>query len=376
MSQQFKRKEISLCIAIVISLTGCARFDTRMQANGPFDYQQSTLNPEYVSNGYSREESRDAFDIPLLNQTQKEIGLKAKNVDIRPPTQLIKIIDGVREDKGNISGTTIVFNTFLQENDLNLKIRTLVSDYLVSKNAQFRVNATQRGLVELAEVTEEIIFGNFLNENVIMKKSSLEIKVSTLQDQHQVSLSVRLLKHSETNDGTLLPFKLTNKNKQNIETSFINDLLLFAYQEKEKEKKTSISLESQPLPIKLGFDENHQMAWLIDESFTKTWQELPSLFKLLNFEIINEDKELGSMLLSYSAPSNDYWKTNNLQPFKLDSAQYFIQLGELTKSSSAIIWLDADKAPLSDALVSEIYLSITDKVRQVLLLKEVQSNHL
>ncbi|WP_094751972.1 outer membrane protein assembly factor BamC [Psychromonas sp. CD1] len=374
MSQQFKRKEISLCIAIVISLTGCARFDTRMQANGPFDYQQSTLNPEYVSNGYSREESRDAFDIPLLNQTQKEIGLKAKNVDIRPPTQLIKIIDGVREDKGNISGTTIIFNTFLQENDLNLKIRTLVSDYLASKNAQFRVNATQRGLVELAEVTEEIIFGNFLNENVIMKKSSLEIKVSTLQDQHQVSLSVRLLKHSETNDGTLLPFKLTNKNKQNIETSFINDLLLFAYQ--EKEKKTSISLESQPLPIKLGFDENHQMAWLIDESFTKTWQELPSLFKLLNFEIINEDKELGSMLLSYSAPSNDYWKTNNLQPFKLDSAQYFIQLGELTKSSSAIIWLDADKAPLSDALVSEIYLSITDKVRQVLLLKEVQSNHL
>lgn len=214
----------------------------------------------------------------------------------------------------------------------------------------------------------------FLNKNTINKASSFSIKVSAEQQSHRVNLTVRLLSYSEKNDSELLEFKLTEKNKQNIETRLINDLLLFSYQQKEKHALQNIG--SQPLPIKLGFDENHQMAWLVSESFEKTWQELPSLLTLLNFEIIKSDKNLGSMLLKYSAPSDDYWAENNLHPFELKNAQYNIQLGEATADSSALIWLDENKKPLKDALVTEIYLSITDKVRQVLLLNEVQSKKL
>ncbi|MFT5652860.1 MAG: outer membrane protein assembly factor BamC, partial [Psychromonas sp.] len=39
-------------------------------------------------------------------------------------------------------------------------------------------------------------------------------------------------------------------------------------------------------------------------------------------------------------------------------------------------WLDADKKPLADEKVTEIYFSITSKIRDILLLNENQSKAL
>ena len=44
--------------------------------------------------------------------------------------------------------------------------------------------------------------------------------------------------------------------------------------------------------------------------------------------------------------------------------------------STSISWLDEDKKPLPDQKVTEIYLSITEQVRNVLLLNDKQTKAL
>lgn len=161
MIKQFKKSHITLSIAVMISMTGCARFDTRMQANGPFNYQESTLNTKYITTGYTQDESRDLFVIPKLSQYQKDNGLRADAVDIRPPTQLIKIMDGIIEDKDHSQGTRIWFNDFQSQQELTSKVSTLLNDFLISKNATYTLAKNNGDTIEPVEIKEEISFGNF-----------------------------------------------------------------------------------------------------------------------------------------------------------------------------------------------------------------------
>jgi outer membrane protein assembly factor BamC len=168
-----------------------------------------------------------------------------------------------------------------------------------------------------------------------------------------------------------LKIKLTGKRKKNVELMMVNEILEFAYSIKEKQEIES--LNHQPLPIKLGFDDNNQSVWVVDSPFIDVWEKLPRLLKLLNFEIVEVDKNLGYLLVEFNQPDDDYWKKNNLNPFELEETEYFIQLGELNGGLTSITWLDEEKKFIDSTKVSEIYLSITDRVRDVLLIKDKQT---
>ncbi|MCG6201209.1 outer membrane protein assembly factor BamC [Psychromonas antarctica] len=374
MIKLFKQRSTTAAVIIALSLTGCSRFDTRMQANGTFDYQKTQLTPPYQTADFSNDEARTQFAVPALTDMQSKLGFLTHDVDIRPPTQLIAVIDGVSLDASEKQQTKIWFNAFKQNDDIATKVWQLLESYLAENKVPVIAKDNLSQQLETGVFSQKTNFGGFLNSSEVEQQSSYRFTLEKQSDGHSVALNVQALTYRESSEGKPLKFNMSNKNKKNIELRFVNDLLVFAY--KEQESNELKDLDSQPLPIKLGFDDNHQNVWVIETQFLETWRKLPALLSLLNFDVVEADKNLGYFLLKYNPPNSDYWAENNLNPFELESAEYFIQLGELTGGSTSISWLDEDKAPISDQKVTEIYLSITDRVRNVLLLQDKQTKPL
>jgi len=373
MKKIFNKSHLTLAI-IALSLTGCSAFDTRMQPLDDYDYLDGTLVDKYQTGRFSNEESRNSYALPSLTPAQEDNGYVAPNIDIRPPTQLISVIDGVFLDPAETSKSKVLFNALDTSDDMSRKIWDLLDAYLAENNVNFVFKDASLLQLETDVFTQKTSHGASFSKNVVVKESSYRFNVEQTSGRYGASFSVDALSYSENNDGELLPFNLSEKTKRNVELGFINDFLLYVYQQRVLQDE--INAESVPLPIRLGFDENNQTAWIVDAKFSDTWIRLPRLTSLLGFETIETDQNLGYMLLQFSEPKKSYWSENNLNEFTLEEAEYFIQLGELNDGSTSILWLDKDKKPLESNKVSEIYLSITDKVRDVLLLKDNQSKPL
>jgi len=374
MIKLFKQSSTTAAVFIALSLTGCARFENRMQANGSFDYQNVQLTPVYKTGQYSNDEARDTFATPVLTESQKASGLLTQDIDVRPPTQLIPVIDGVLLDAGDKQHTKIWFNAFKENDNVGAQVWQLLESYLAENKVEIVSKEESLQQLKTGILSQKTDFGGLLNSNEVVRDSSYRFTLEQQADGHSVAVTIEVLSYAESNDGKALNFKLTDKNKQNVERRFANELLEYAY--KVKEANELNELDSQPLPIKLGFDDNHQIVWLVDTQFLETWRKLPDLLTLLHFEIVEADKNMGFFLLKFSAPDDEYWSENKLNPFKLENAEYFIQLGELTGGRTSISWLDEDKKPLPDQKITEIYLSITEQVRNVLLQSDKQTKAL
>lgn len=373
MIKLFKPSTTTAAVLVALSLAGCSSIETRMQANGDFDYQDVQLVPAYKSGPYSNDEARAQFNVPDLTEPQIKAGQLTKDVDIRPPTQFIPVIDGVLP-AAEQQQTKVWFNALKADDDMKAKVWLLLESYLAENNMDIISKDELLQQLKTAVHTQKNVYGSFINRSEVLQEASYRFTVEELADGHSVALTVDLLSYSESNDGKPLKFILTDKSKKNIELRFVNNLLEFAYAEKQADELNN--LDSQPLAIKLGFDDNHQISWISESNFSDTWRKLPDLLSLLHFDIIEADKNFGSYLLEFSAPDEEYWQENNLNPFTLKNAKYFIQLGEMAGDSTSISWLDKDKKPLPDQQVTDIYLSFSEQLRDLLLQKDKQTKAL
>lgn len=371
MNKFLKQHATMAAVLVALSSAGCTRFENRMQANGDFDYQNSQLVSAYKTGTFSNDEVRNQFSVPVLTEAQTRAGFLTEDVDIRPPTQLIPLIDGVLLASDQQQNTKIWFNALKQDDDMLAKVWQLLESYLAVNHIELVSKDESLHTLVTAPFTQRQIYGGFVNNNELLREASYRLSLEEQAGAHSVALNVELLSFSESNDGKTLKFVETDSSKKNIELRFVNSLLEFAYNIKQTDDLNN--LDSQPLPIKLGFDDNHQISWIAGSKFSDTWRKLPDLLALLNFEIVEADNNLGYFLVKYSSPDDDYWQENNLNPFELENAEYFVQLGEMTEDSTSVVWLDAGKKPLPDQKVTDIYLSITEQVRNVLLQKDKQT---
>jgi outer membrane protein assembly factor BamC len=353
-------------VLVALSLTGCVRFENRMKANGSFDYQKTELKSSYTAGEFTTSEARSNFEIPPLTEQQIAVGFQGVDVDVRPPTQLMAVIDGVLLEPTQDGKIKIWFNAFAQNDDMYNKVWQLLESYLAENDVD--IVSKDDASIQTGIFLQETTFGSFIDKNVVVRESKYNLSIEKEPNGHSVAVIVDALSYSEVNEGKELKLNLVGSTKQDIELRFANDLLKYAYFVKETEQLATADTKS--LSIKLGFDDNHQSAWIVENEFLETWNKLPALFTLLNFELVDKDKNLGYFLLKYSAPSTTYWVENNLQPFELDNAEYFVQLGEVTGGTTSIVWLDEDKKPLSDQKISDIYISITQYLRGALIENE------
>ncbi|MCK5818344.1 MAG: outer membrane protein assembly factor BamC [Psychromonas sp.] len=370
MMTKYKYSQLTLAIFISLLTTACTRFDTRMQAGGNYDYDETSLQGKYQTGKFSHDEARNTYNIPVLTKQQKSVGFIKNEVDIRPPAQLIPVIDGVLLDQSETNVTKLLFNPLSKDENIKQKVWNTLLSYLAKHNVDIVAKDKAKGDLTTGIMKTDISFGGYFSKNRFHREASYRFQLSSSPNENSVALTVDALSYKESNDGTALKVSLTGSTKKNIEINFLNQLLAFVHAKNESahlEKRDSV-----PLSIKLGFDDNHQYVWIVESSYADTWEKLPRLFKRLNFSIVESDKNLGNFLVKYTKPSKGYWKKHNLEPFELESGEYFIQLGEITGGTTSLIWFDKNKKLLLDDVVKKVYMSITNEMRKTLLLNAHQ----
>lgn len=370
-----KNKALTRVVSLVIitsAVAGCARFDNRTKAEGEFDYQEVTLIKKFDSGNFSKIENRPTFQIPELTDEQTTLGLVGTNVDVRPPSQLMPILDGVLLDR-DLTETKVWFNAFKQQRDTEQTVWDLVLEYLAYKNST-PVSSDHVALtVDTGPIITERSYGS-ISSNTYHEEADYKLQIAKGTDGRSVSLVVDVQNYEATNDGTEIKNILKGRSKRNVEVRFINELLQFAYSKQQAEALQAA--DNKPLPIKLGFDESNQTAWIIDADFIDVWKKLPSLLNLMSFKPVDSDNNLGYFLVRFVSQDKEYWTERNLNPIDLEEGEYFAQLGDLTGGDTSLTWLDSDKKPLSDQQVTQLYLSITDNVRSVILENDLQTKPL
>jgi outer membrane protein assembly factor BamC len=363
----FKKSAITAAILVSFTLTGCARFSERVQADDEFNYQDSALVAPYKTGNFTNNEARVQFELPVLTPEQVQNGFAMEDVDIRPPNEFMPIIDGVILIP-NPTETNVLFTATKSGDDVQQKITSLLTSYFAMHEVDI-INKSNLQ-IETPVYNTKTIFRRTFYDNVISIDTSYRLTLQPQTSAHSVMLNVDLLSYSETNNDKPLKFKMTTQRKKNIEVNFVNDVLNFAYQKNQTLEKNS--LNTQPLTIKLGFDDNHQNIWIAENNFVDTWNKMENLLQLLHFEVLETDRNLGYFVADYSVPDKDYWEENKLNPFELKYGKYYIQLGEIDDNNTSISWLDSKKKPIGNQKVTDMYLSITDQIRSVLLKKDQQ----
>ena len=363
----FKKSAITAAILVSFTLTGCARFTERVQANGEFNYQDSALVAPYKTGDFTNNEARVQFELPTLTPEQVNNGFAMEDVDIRPPNEFMPIIEGVVL-LPNPTETNVIFTASKSGDNVQQKVTSLLTSYF----AEHEVDIINKNnlQIETPVYNTKTIFSRIFSDNVISIDASYRLTLEPQASGHNIILNVDLLSYTENNNDKSLKFSMTTQRKKNIEVKLVNDVLNYAYQKNLALEKSNQN--SQPLTIKLGFDDNHQNIWIAENSFADTWNKMEDLLQLLHFEVTESDRNLGYFVADYSVPNKDYWVENNLNPFELKYGDYYIQLGEIDDNNTSISWLDSKKKPIDNQKVTDMYLSITDQIRSVLLKKDQQ----
>jgi len=234
MKKKLLLTKIASVVILTLSVTSCARFEKRAQAEGDFDYVNSTLTNHYNAGNFTQDEIRSVFQIQPLTEQQKAFGLLAENVDIRPPIQLMPVIEGVQLDPEEIN-TKVWFNAFSHDDKMEQKVWDLTIKYLAANNAE-KVKADRQKLVIY---TGPVIQTRSYGRNDIVEQASYMLEFSKAEDGRSVSMMIDVKNHQLLNNDFKVKEILQARTKHNIEVNFINDLLRFAYQEKESEKKVA-----------------------------------------------------------------------------------------------------------------------------------------
>jgi len=361
--------KIAGLVIITSSVVSCTRFAERTQAEGDFDYQDVQLIDKFDSGDFSRLENRSTYNINELTDQQEKLGFIGEQVDVRPPSQLMAVLDGVVLDADKTQ-TKILFNRFKQNENIQDKVWDVTLQYLASKNAKPETDQNNL-MIDTGPVVSNRSYGS-ISTNSVRETGDYHLQLAN--DGRTVLMLIDAQSYQLVNDGEETKYNLMGRTKRNVEISFANDLLEFAYFKQQSDALEAAN--NKPLPIKLGFDDNHQTAWIVDAEFIEVWEKLPSLLNLMSFDLVEDDKNLGYFLVEFNPQDQEYWSDNNLNPINLESGEYFVQLGELTGGDTSIIWLDADKKALDDQQVTELYLSITDNIRSVILENDKQTKPL
>lgn len=369
-----KNKVLSKVVSLVVltsAVSSCARFEERTQAEGEYEYEQVNLKETFDSGDFSSRESRQNFQISELTAKQEEFGSLGKQVDVRPPAQLIAILEGVYLDR-DTTQTKVLFNVSAQDDDLQQKIWRLIQQYLASKEAKPTTDESTF-TIDTGDLKSSRKYGS-VSTNTVEETGDYKLQLLNDNSTRNIALTIDVQHYQLLNDGQVIEPKLVGRPKRNLEVDFANDLLAFAYRKQQAEALEAAN--NQPLPIKLGFDDNHQTAWIVDDEFIDVWNKLPALLSTMSFDLVEDDKNLGYFLVDFNPQDEPYWQDNNLNPINLEAGEYFVQLGELTGGETSIIWLDSDKNPLEDQSVTELYFSITDNIRTVILDNDRQAKPL
>ncbi|MCR9337958.1 outer membrane protein assembly factor BamC [Vibrio alginolyticus] len=329
----------SLAVFVLTACSGGA--NQRRQAKDDFEYLNSPNLGEWNVPQGAQPQFYPNYEIPQGNYA----GGVGKDVDIRPPQQVLELIPGARLDRSSDGEVTL---WLLRKDELDKVWQTVQN--MVAAN-EIPVESQTDSRIETGWVTwdspdEELEIG-----------SRYEIVRAEVNGRH--GFKVSLIDWREGNQ--VKEVTATNRERYNV---FMTNLVTARYDQEVREEAQRKAQELvKQIPITMGKDRSGLPVIIARTQYNMLWQRLPNILPKMGFKIEERSQSQGTITAKYASPDDEFWNDIGVKPVELAAGKYTFLLGDLGNRTSINITDSSDK-PVEEEFLKSLAPVLAATVKQ------------
>ncbi|EPO0022815.1 outer membrane protein assembly factor BamC [Vibrio alginolyticus] len=329
----------SLAVFVLTACSGGA--NQRRQAKDDFEYLNSPNLGEWNVPQGAQPQFYPNYEIPQGNYA----GGVGKDVDIRPPQQVLELIPGARLDRSSDGEVTL---WLLRKDELDKVWQTVQN--MVAAN-EIPVESQTDSRIETGWVTwdspdEELEIG-----------SRYEIVRAEANGRH--GFKVGLIDWREGNQ--VKEVTATNRERYNV---FMTNLVTARYDQEVREEAQRKAQELvKQIPITMGKDRSGLPVIIARTQYNMLWQRLPNILPKMGFKIEERSQSQGTITAKYASPDDEFWNDIGVKPVELAAGKYTFLLGDLGNRTSINI-TDSSGKPVEEEFLKSLAPVLAATVKQ------------
>lgn len=300
-------------ISALVLLSACSRDQHyKRQINGDDTYLQSAeLKELKAPAGSILPLQNGEYAIPGTVQ-----GQTGKQLDIRPPSQPLALIDGTRTQLTGNTGL-LLFSAEQLKGPLWPQIVS------VMKAKNFAIAQQQEASQTL---TTDWVEWQRADEDLASRG---RYQISVRQQGAQQLLTVRLLELEQAGKKVAIPAQT-----QRYTAQMVNEIVVALSSQLTTQQNDTTRQSQNRIEVQSGSDETGLPNVILRAPYAVTWQRLPEVMQRIGMKVTDSSQSKGSMEVSYSAPDASAWAELGVTDPQLPEGDYKVQVGDLDNRSS------------------------------------------
>ncbi|EOB3674413.1 outer membrane protein assembly factor BamC [Vibrio vulnificus] len=327
---KFSRQLVLSSLAVFV-LSACSGSATqRRQAKDDFAYLETPPLEQWQLPEGAIPQFYPNYNIPQGEFT----GGIGKQVDIRPPQQILELIPGARYERSQ--GEVTLWLIKQEEAD---EVWQTVKDMLAER--QIPIDMQSDTHIETGWVT-------WRSEDEEMEIGS-RYAIDRFEANKRHGFKINLI---EWREGTeLKPVTVTNKERYNV---FMTNLVTSQYDQVKRDEAQRRAQELvKQIPITMGTDRSGFPVIIARTPYNVLWQRLPTILPQMGFTIDERNQSQGTIKAKYASPDDEFWNEIGVKPMDLKSGTYTFLFGDLGNRTSINV-TDSSGKPVEEAFLKSI----------------------
>ncbi len=319
---------VSLAVAVI---AGCSSNPAeRRQAKDDFEYLDAEPLSPLVLPDDVQFETYPNYQIP----TGDFVGGTGREVDIRPPQQILELIPGARYERTN--GVSTVWLLKQEERDL---VWETLEQLLTDEQIEIREQTAEQIESEWVEWTLPD------EEQTVYSRHTF----SKLEANGRFGFSVELVDWREGSQTKLV--SVTNRERYN---TFMTNRITSQYDQNLRDQAAAEAEQLvKRIPISMGSDKSGLPVIIARAQYPVFWQQIPTLLPAIGFTMEERNQSQGTVKAKYAAPDDEFWQQVGVKPLTLNAESYTFLFGDLGNRTSINV-TDKDGKPVTEAVLQEL----------------------
>ncbi|CAK4068955.1 outer membrane protein assembly factor BamC [Vibrio sp. MarTm2] len=323
--------QLVLSSLAVFVLTACSGNATqRRQAKDDFEYLDTPALEEWKMAEGAEPQFYTNYQIPQGDYA----GGIGKEVDIRPPQQVLELIPGARAERKQ--GETTLW--LLRESELDTVWATAMK-MLQEQNIGIREQTATRVETDWVTWSSE-------DEDVEL---GARYEIDRVKAGGRHGFKIALIDWKEA--GKEMPVTALNKERYN---ALMTNLVTARYDLDLREEAQRKAQELvKHIPITMGSDRSGFPVIIARTPYNVLWQRLPRLLPNMGFTIEERNQSQGTIKAKYASPDDEFWTEIGVKPIGLSSGTYTFLFGDLGNRTSINV-TDSSGKPVEEELLKDM----------------------
>ncbi|MGF1749750.1 MULTISPECIES: outer membrane protein assembly factor BamC [Vibrio] len=334
-------RQLAVSSLAVIVLAACSSDpNTRREAKDDFNYLEA---PELRSWQLAEDATPQFYPNYEIPEGDFKGGI-GREVDIRPPQQVLELIPGARVER---QGSEVTL--WLLKQDEMDKVWATVQKMLT----EIKVKA-----LEETDDRIETDWVTWVSEDEDVEIGS-RYEITRFEANRRFGFKMVLIDWREAN--TVKPVTRTNEERYN---TLMTNLVTARY---DRDLREEAALKAQQLvksiPISMGTDRSGLPVIIARTPYNVMWQEVPELLPRMGFTIDSRNQSQGTAKAKYASPDDEFWNDVGLKPIDLEPGEYTFLFGDLGNRTSINV-TDKDGKPVNESLLRSLEPLISTVIKQ------------